>query len=124
MNALLDRIHQHAGADLRRRIEVPEWGEPAVIDAEGNEVSPAKPLVILYDMVTLDDLATIHDLDGSTWHKQAPRIVAMKSLDEAGEPLFRMIDAVALRQRAAPDVVNRIALAMLGRTTVEEAAKN
>lgn len=123
MSTLISRIHEHAGAELLRRIEVPEWGEPAVLEGDV-VVTPAKPLVIFYNMVTLDDLATINELDGPNWHRQAPRIVAMKSLDESGKKLFNMIDAVDLRERAAPDVVNRIAIAMIGRVTVEDAVKN
>jgi hypothetical protein len=103
---------------------VPEWGEPAVIDEAGNESLPAKPLAIFYRMVTLDDLALVNEFDGDQWHKQAARIVALKSLDEDGKRLFKTIDAVTLRETAAPDVVNRIAVSMLGRLTVEEAAKN
>lgn len=112
MNSLLERIEAHTQPDLRRRFEVPEWGE------EG------KPLVITYQMMTLDDLAVVTELEGSQWHKQAPRIVVMKACDEAGTKLFKMVDANFLRERAAPDVVNRIALSIMGRLTVEEAEKN
>lgn len=120
----LDRAIAHAGAETLRRIEVPEWGEPATVDADGRETAPGKPLVIMYRMVTLDDLAHIQEMDGTSWHKQAARIVALKALDEAGTRIFRGIDAVALRERAAPDVVNRIAVAMLGRFNAEDVRKN
>lgn len=124
MKQLLNRIKEHAGPNIIRRIEVPEWGTPAALDDTGREISPAVPLVIQYKMLTLDDLATIHDLDGSSWHKQAARIVAMKALDEKGERMFQLIDAIELRETAAPDVVTRVALAILGRVTVEDARKN
>lgn len=109
---LKDTIAAHAGADRVRVIEVPEWGEPGV------------PLRIHYRMVTLDDLALANELDGPQWHKQAARIVAVKAMDEQGNRLFKTIDTEWLRSSAAPDVINRVATAMLGRLTVEDARKN
>lgn len=120
----LDRIKAHAAADRVRRIEVPEWGEPEVRSAAGEMVTPAAPLIIFYRMVTLDDLALVHELDGSVWQKQAARIVVLKSEDETGAKIFKMTDALTLRAEAAPDVVNRIAVAMLGRMSIEDAEKN
>jgi hypothetical protein len=112
MNKVLERIVAHAAPDKVRRLEVPEWGEDG------------QPLVITYTMVTLDDMATVDAADGDQWYKRAARIVALKARDEAGKPLFGLGDAVTLREQAAPHVVNRIAMAMLGGTTVEQAEKN
>lgn len=109
---LLERVRAHSRPDTVRRLEVPEWGEDGV------------PLVITYRMVTLDDMVTVNELEGSAWHKQAPRIVVLKALDEAGNKLFQMSDAAELRETAAPDVVTRIALSILGGLSVEQAEKN
>lgn len=110
--SLMERVRAHSQPDQVRRIEVPEWGEDG------------KPLVVTYRMMTLDDMATVNELEGTTWHRQAARIVVLKACDEAGQKLFRMADASELRETAAPDVVTRIALAILGRMTVEDAEKN
>ena len=112
MTSLRERIRAHARPDQVRRIEVPEWGEDG------------KPLVVTYRMMTLDDMALVNELEGASWHKQAARIVVLKACDEQGNRLFAMADAPELRETAAPDVVTRIALAILGRMTVEEAEKN
>lgn len=112
MSSILDRVRAHAEPEKVRRLEVPEWGEDG------------KPQVITYTMVTLDDMATVDEADGDQWYKRAARIVALKARDEAGNRLFSLGDAVTLREAAAPHVVNRIAMAMLGGTTVEQAAKN
>lgn len=113
MTDLLDRIKAHAQPDRVRRLEVPEWAP------EGGDA-----LVITYRMVTLDDLARVHEMDGDVWHKRAARIIALKACDEQGNRLFVTGDAVALRETAAPDVISRIALQMLGRTSIEDAEKN
>lgn len=120
--ALKMRIEAHAQPDARRRIEVPEWAER---DAAGNLVDGGKPLVITYTMITLQELAEVEAVTaGKGFSDQAPHIVALKACDEAGAPMFKRMDHVFLRDRAAPEVVRRIALEMLGRVTVEEARKN
>lgn len=114
MTSLLETIRAHSQPDLVRRIEVPEWA-----------LEDGKPLVITYTMVTLDDLSTVIDLEGSgDFNKHAARIVAMKACDTAGQRLFKMADATVLRATADPTVVKRIAMSMLARTTIEEAEKN
>lgn len=124
MADLKQRIRAHADGDTVRRLEVPEWGEPAELAKDGKVKTPAKPLVVTYTMVTLNDLALITKLDGEEWNKRSARIVALKAMDEAGKKLFTLGDATELREVAAPEVVNRIALAMLGRFSLEDAEKN
>lgn len=114
MSDLLSVIKAHAQPDLRRKILVPEWS----IDGE-------KPLIITYTMLTLDDLSVVYEAaQASTLSKSAPYVVAYKACDEAGERLFKLGDAVVLRQTAAPEVVTRIAMQMMGRTSIEDAEKN
>jgi hypothetical protein len=114
VTALLDAIKAHAKPDQVRTIPVPEWAlEPG-----------GAPLVIHYTMVTLDDLAVVTELDGQEWSKRAARIICLKAMDETGKKLFAMGDALVLRSTAAPEVVNRLAMQMLGRTSIEDAAKN
>ena len=112
MSQLLERVKAHAEPTKVRRLEVPEWGEGE------------QPLLVTYTMVSLDDLAVVQAADGDEWYKRAARIVALKAMDSDGKRLFSMTDAVTLRESAAPHVVNRIAMAMLGGITVEEAEKN
>lgn len=116
MSKLLDRIKAHADPKRVRRIEVPEWAV--------EEGGP--PLVITYSMVTLDDLSFVNEADGgsSDFNKQAARVIALKALDEKGERLFSIGDAIAIRETAAPEVVKRIALAMLSRVSMDDAEKN
>ena len=110
--SLLKTIAEHAEAGRTRRIEVPEWG------------SPGEPLVITYSMVTLDDLSMVSELDGQEWNKRAARVVALKACDVDGNKLFAIGDAIEIRRTAAPEVVNRIAMQMLARTSIETAEKN
>ena len=112
--SLLDVIKAHAKPDQVRTIPVAEWAlEPG-----------GPPLVIHYTMVTLEDLSVITELDGQDWSKRAARIICLKSMDAEGKKLFAMGDAIALRTTAAPEVVNRLAMQMLGRTSIEDATKN
>ncbi|KRA44699.1 hypothetical protein [Devosia sp. Root635] len=113
MSDLLDRIKAHAEPDRVRRLPVPEWAP------EGGTA-----LILTYRMVTLDDLSLVQEMDGDAWHKRAARIIALKACDENGQRLFAVGDAVALRQTADPGVISRIALQMLGRTSIEDAEKN
>ncbi len=124
MTSLLERIKAHSEPAKVRRLEVPEWGTPPVLGENGEEIEPGKPLVITYTMVTLDDLATVSAVDGDEHYKRIARIVAMKALDENGQRLFTMTDAVTLREIASPAVVNRIGMSMLGGLTIEQAEKN
>lgn len=114
MSQLLDTIRAHARPDQVRTIPVPEWAP----EADG------APLVIHYTMVTLDDLSIVTELDGQEWNKRAARIICLKATDAQGNKLFAMGDAIALRSSAAPEVVSRIAMQMLGRTSMDDAVKN
>lgn len=115
MAPLLDRIKAHADPKRMRRIEVPEWA----VEKGG------PPLIITYSMVTLDDLSLINEADGGgDFNKQAARVIALKALDEKGERLFGLGDATVIRETAAPEVVKRIAMAMLTRVSIDDAEKN
>lgn len=115
MSGLHDAITGHAQPHLRRRLEVPEWS------LDGGQT----PLSIFYDMVTLQDQHEANELAKSgALNKIAPWLIVMKARDEKGEKLFKMGDASWLSQNAAPDVVQRVALGMLGRVSVEEARGN
>jgi hypothetical protein len=115
MASLLDRIKAHADPKRMRRIEVPEWA----VEQGG------PPLVITYSMVTLDDLSLVNEADGGgDFNKQAARVIALKALDEKGERLFSLGDATVIRETAAPEVVKRIAMAMLSRVSIDDAEKN
>lgn len=112
---LHDAIVAHSQPDLRRRIEVPEWS----LD-EGKT-----PLSVFYTMVTLEEMHQANDLAKSgALNRTAPYIVVMKAMNEQGEKLFKMGDASWLKEKAAPDVLQRIALSMMGRVNAEDARGN
>ncbi|UYN98356.1 MAG: hypothetical protein KIT02_10295 [Devosia sp.] len=115
MSTLLDKIRDHAQPDLQRRLEVPEWSMD-----EGKT-----PLVIHYRMVTLDDMSTVNDMAKSgALNNIAPYLVALKATDADGKRLFRTADVPWLRENAAPDVLQSIAIQMMGRVSIEEARGN
>lgn len=116
MSKLLDRIKAHADPERIRRLEVPEWA----VEKGG------PPLIITYTMLTLEDLSLVNEAEGGSvdFNKQAARVVALKARDEQGVRLFSMTDAIAIRQTAAPEVVKRIAMAMMSRVSIEDAEKN
>ncbi len=115
MNPLQQAIANHAQPEARRRIEVPEWS------LDGG----ATPLVIYYTMVTLDDLQQVNEMAKSgAVNRIAPYLIVLKSTNEKGEQLFKLGDAHFLRTSAAPDVLQSIALKMMGRISEEEARGN
>lgn len=112
---IYEAIEGHSQPRLRRRIEVPEWS------MDGGET----PLVVQYDMVTLDDLQQANELGkGGALNLIAPYLVVLKALDETGARMFKMGDATWLRENAAPDVLQRIALNMMARANAETARGN
>lgn len=110
--SLLDKVVAHGAIDVLRHVDVPEWGD------EG------QPLRLFYTPLSLAEMSDVHQMDPAKWHHQAARIVALKALDENRVRLFKTIDAVTLRQQGDRDVVTRIAVAILGNMTVEQAEKN
>jgi hypothetical protein len=115
MNPLQTAIVEHAQPELRRRIEVPEWS------LDGGQT----PLSVYYTMVTLDEQHQANELAKSgALNRIAPYIITMKATDEKGEKLFKMGDAQWLREHAAPDVLQRIVVSMLGRVSIEDARGN
>lgn len=115
MNPLQKAIEAHAQPGLRRRIEVPEWS------LDGGQT----PLSIYYTMVTLEEQHQANELAKSgALNKIAPYIITMKAADEKGEKLFKTGDAPWLRENAAPDVLQRIVVSMLGRVSIEDARGN
>ncbi len=125
MNTLQEAIRSHFRPDERRRVEVPEWGKPAVLDAEGKVLTSALPLVITYMPVTLDDQAFAEQAgNGNRW-MVAAHMVVLKACDANGVRLFPLqTDALWLRENAAPEVLTRLLGQMLGRITMDDAAKN
>jgi len=112
--SLLEEIAAQFDGDRLRRVEVPEWGKPKA------------PLVVFYKPMTLADLALVAQAEGEStnWHFQAARIVVLKACNAQGEKLFKMTDALALREKADPDVVIRLALKIKGGADLDAALKN
>lgn len=113
MADLLETIAAHFRAGERRTLEVPEWAKPG---------EPA--LKITYMPVTLDDQSHVERITKGDRHHMAAHLVALKACDVDGKRLFQQIDAIALRQQADPVVVSRIAMAMIGGLSLEDARKN
>lgn len=124
---ILDVIRTHSQPEKIRTVEVPEWGRPAELDAEGEVVTPAEPLVIHYRMVTLEDMAEAQAaaaLTGGGPLRQAVELICLKACKPDGTPLFKRIDARELMQIAAIEVVLRLSDAMGRRLSSEELRKN
>lgn len=106
------RIAAQFGGEELHAIEVPEWGEPGA------------PLLIHFRRASLRQISEASKLAGGDPFMMNARLIAMKALDETGKPLFKMVDAQFLLDSADPAVVARIAGAISGGVTAEEAEKN
>ena len=112
-NAIIDRARLHFRADERRRIEVMEWGEGGV------------PLVLYAAPCTLADKRILHNRykDGGLQEMYVHALV-LKAQKEDGTPAFDAGDKRALMTAVAPEVVERIAEAILASASGEDAEKN
>lgn len=108
---LKSRISAQFGADELHQIEVPEWGEPG------------KPLVIHYRRATLRQISEAGKRSDDQFVLNA-RLVAMKALDDKGTRLFTSADTQFLLDEADPSVIARIANAISGGVSAEEAEGN
>lgn len=112
-NPIIDRARLHFRPDERRRIEVPEWGEPGA------------PEVLWAPPCTLADKRVLHNRykDGGLQEMYVHALI-MKAQKEDGTPAFTLEDKRALMTSVAPAVVERIAEAILDSAGVEDAEKN
>lgn len=105
MSLILDRARAHYAAIDRRRLEVPEWGEPG------------RPLVVTWSALTMADRRRIYRRgeDGSTPDAASTsvRTLIHKACDEAGKPLFDGMAEHALTYEVDAEIVGRIASAIL-----------
>ncbi len=109
---LKERIAAQFGGEDLHQVEVPEWGEDG------------KPLVVYYRRATLRQISDAAKLANGDQFLINARLVAAKALDVNGKPLFRQIDAAFLMDSADPTVIGRIANAMSGSVSGDEAEKN
>jgi hypothetical protein len=106
------RIAAQFGAEDRHELEVPEWGEPG------------KPLVIYFTRATLRQISEASQLSNGDPFVMNARLVCRKAVDADGKPLFKMAEAQFLLDNADPAVVARIANAISGGVSAEQAEKN
>lgn len=118
------KIERRFRAGDLRRIEVPEWGDPAEVDDKGVIVKPAAPLAVYYRPVTLADQSFVSQAANRDQHRMAAHLVALKALTETGERMFDQVDATFLMEGESPIIVARLSVQMLGDLTAEQAAKN
>lgn len=118
MASLIDRVVAHYDARKNHSITVPEWAEAG-----------GPPVVIHYRSPTLATLSKVRkDADGDEF-KMAAALVAICSLDEKGERLFKPMNWLDIFEKADPQVVQRISAAIMAtvdfsQQAVEAAEKN
>jgi hypothetical protein len=107
-NPIIEAARLHFRADERREIDVPEWG------------------VVLYAApVTLADKRKLHNRykDGGLQEMYVHALIEKAQLPD-GKPAFTLEDKRDLLNKVAPEVVERVAEAILKAATPEDAEKN
>lgn len=117
-NPIIEAARLHFRADERRVIEVPEWGDNGAV------------LILYAPPVTLADKRKFYNRykDGGLQEAYV-HILIDKTQKQDGAPAFTLEDKRALLNQVSPEVVERIAEAVLagssvGPKGVEAAEKN
>lgn len=112
-NPIIEAARLHFRPEEVRRFEVPEWGEPG------------KPLVLFAKPVTLADKLLFNNrYKTGGVQEMYVTVLIKKAKREDGSAAFTLDDKHALMNSVSPEVVERLAEAILLTVTVEEAAKN
>ena len=110
----IDRAKSHFESLGVQHIEVPEWkdeaGNPSVI--YWNPITLSEKNKLFRKSENLSDVSILAD------------ILIMKSLDKDGNKLFLLEDKIALMHKVDPDVLSKVATAMVQVITPEEVKKN
>ncbi len=113
-NPIIERARLHFRADELRAIAVPEWGE-----------SDEAPLVLYFAPLTLADKRKLHNRykDGGLQEMHVHAVIDKTRLAD-GKPAFTLEDKRQLMTAVDPEVVERIAEAVLASASSEDAEKN
>ena len=109
--SVIDRVKEHFESQGVKKIEVAEWGE------EGQSlVIYSKPFTLgekrgLFKNAKNDDLGVLVD------------VIVLKARDANGDKIFKLDDKLTLLNSADPEVIGRVATAMLNTLTYEDAEK-
>lgn len=127
MTGLVERIKQQ-GADIRwRALQIPAWGEPASVDAEGKEV-PAEPLKLKVKTLSLDEQREWSERIGSGDVSERVLLIMQRTYDAKGEKqLFDPADPglfSMLRNEADPMIIGGLVAEILRMTDREAVRKN
>ena len=110
----IDRAKSHFESLGVQHIEIEEWkdeaGNPSVIYWNPINLSEKNKLFRKSD--NLNDVSILAD------------ILIMKSLDKDGNKLFTLEDKIGLMHKVDPDVLSKVATAMVQVITPEEVKKN
>ena len=110
----IDRAKSHFESLGVQHIEVPEWkdeaGNPSVI--YWNPITLSEKNKLFKKSENLSDVSILAD------------ILVMKALDKDGNKLFTLEDKIALMHKVDPDVLSKVATAMVQVITPEVVKKN
>ena len=106
--SILERAKAHFDKQEIIEIEVPEWE-----DESGN------PTIIYSKPMTLAEKKTLIKFAKNDDIEFLARLVILKALDQAGNPIFDISDKLTLMNRVDPDVLTRIANRMTEAKSVE-----
>ena len=109
MSDILERAKAHFDKQEIIEIEVPEWEDEA-----GN------PTVVYSKPFTLGERKKLYKFAKDDDMEFLVRLVIMKALDQAGNPIFDIADRITLMNSVDPKIITRVANAMTTSKTVEE----
>lgn len=112
----IDRAKKHFSDLGAMRMEVPEWS-----DDQG------RPLVVTASPLTLadkDHLAKVGETYGSQSYETMAHILILHARDVNGRPMFTLEHKQDLMRRVDPDVLSRIAVAIVEGTDPKALKKN
>jgi hypothetical protein len=107
--SILERAKAHFDKQEITEIVVSEWE-----DEQGN------PTVIFSKPFTLGERKKLYKFAKDDDMEFLVRLVIMKALDQAGNPIFDIGDRVTLMNSVDPKIITRIANAMTASKSVEE----
>lgn len=112
MNAALDRAKAHYVRLGRKRIEVPEWGEPGA------------PYVVYATPMTVGQRDRIQEKGNQDRAEMFVDVLLEKAQTEEGKPAFTPDDRHDLTHEVDSRVVSRMALEILAGPSDEDLEKN
>lgn len=126
MTGAIDRAKAHYDRVGRRRIEVPEWGDPAEKNGDGDVVKPARPFLIFSTPMTIFERRKCSKPGASIDIEMYVSVVMLKAKDKDGKALFSEEgdDRHDLLCKVDGAIVTRIALDIMAGPTPQDLEKN